>query len=114
MTTNKLKLNDSKTEVLVIVPKSFQEAIPNVHIRIGDALVESMDNAKNIGVVFDRSMTLDQEIVARCKTCMYHMRNIRAIRRFLTQDACEQLVHALISSRLNYPNATLAGLPKSK
>ena len=43
---------------------------------------------------------------------MIHLRNIRIIRRFITQGACEKPVHALISSRLDYANALLIGLPK--
>ena len=54
----------------------------------------------------------DQEITSRCRTCLYHLRHIRSIRFHLTQEACEKLVHALVSSRLDYANAILVGLPK--
>ena len=42
------------------------------------------------------------------------MRNIRAIRRYITKSACEKLVHALISSRLDYANSLLFGLPQQR
>ena len=40
--------------------------------------------------------------------------NINLHRRFITQSACEKLVHALVSSRLDYANAILAGLPNNR
>ena len=44
---------------------------------------------------------------ARC--CFYQLRQFRSIRRSLTFDAMCTLVHAFISSRVNYCNAVLDG-----
>ena len=55
-------------------------------------------------------MKLASGIENRCRTLIFHVRNIRTIRRFYTQSAYEQLVHALISSRFDYAHAILAGL----
>ena len=46
-----------------------------------------------------------------CQSCMLHLRNIAAIRRYITREACESLVHAMITSRLDYANSILLGLP---
>ena len=59
-------------------------------------------------------MNLVFEVENRCKTLLYHLRNIGVIRRFITRDACEKLVHELISSRLDYANSVLVGLPKCR
>ena len=40
------------------------------------------------------------------------MRNIAKIRKYLSQDTCEILVHAFISSTLDHCNSLLHGLPK--
>ena len=45
---------------------------------------------------------------------MYHLRRISKIRQYITQSACEKLVHAFITSRLDYGNAILYGLPQYK
>ena len=114
MTSNKLKLNDEKTEVLVIVPPTSSRKYPDRDVKIADATVRTTKQAKGLGVIFDRNMTLAREIENRCRTLIFHLRNIRTIRRFITQSACEKLVHALVSSRLDYANAILAGLPQTK
>ena len=48
-----------------------------------------------------------------CKTAFYHLRNIAKIRNYLSQDNAETLVHAFISSKLDFCNALLYGLPQS-
>ena len=48
-----------------------------------------------------------------CKTAFYHLQNIAKIRNCLSQDNAETLVHAFISSKLDFCNALLYGLPQS-
>ena len=45
--------------------------------------------------------------------CFYHIRRLRQIRRRVGQEVTQQLVLALIMSRLDYCNSVLAGLPMS-
>ena len=99
MTDNKLKLNDSKTEVLVIVPHNHAVSHTNIDIDIADATVQSTSTAKSLGVVLDDTMSMVPEIEKRCKTLLFYLRRIRIIRRHLSRSACEKLV--LISSRLD-------------
>ena len=42
----------------------------------------------------------------------YHLRNISKIRKYLTQDSAPILIHAFISSKLDYCNSLLYGIPK--
>ena len=42
-----------------------------------------------------------------------HISNISAIRRMLTKEAADTLVHAFVSSRLDHCNSLLYGLPAS-
>ena len=46
------------------------------------------------------------------KTCYFHIRQLRSIRRSLTIDACHALVRAMVISRLDYCNGLLGGAPK--
>ena len=47
-----------------------------------------------------------------CRTSYYHLRNISKIRKYLTEETTEILVHAFVSSKLDYCNSLLYGLPK--
>ena len=67
---------------------------------------------KNIGVLFDDSLSLVPHVTATCKSAFYHLRNIYKIRIFLTPDTTESIVHAFVTSRIGYRNSLLYGLPK--
>ena len=45
------------------------------------------------------------------RSCNFQLRRIGRIRKFLTQDCCEKLIHAFITSRLDNGNCLLYGLP---
>ena len=49
-----------------------------------------------------------------CKSVWYQLRNLGFIRKYLTRSAAEKIVHALISSRLDFGNALLYNLPQTK
>jgi len=52
------------------------------------------------------------QVTAMCKLAFYHLHKISVIRKYLTFDAAQLLVHALITSKLDYCNSLLYGLPK--
>ena len=43
---------------------------------------------------------------------MDHLRNISKIRKYLTLDSAEILIHAFLGSKLDYYNLLLYGIPK--
>ena len=58
MLCNKLKLNDEKTEVLLLGSPYFLKKVPSITLQIGDSLVKSTSCAKNLGVLFDSEMNM--------------------------------------------------------
>ena len=58
-------------------------------------------------------MDLDSHIGNVCKTTYFQLRNISSIRNVLSDDACAQLIHALVTVRVDYCNSLLYGLPDS-
>ena len=107
-----LKLNSDKTELLVIGPKhKVSPPIKGIHVA-GDN-VEASSRARNIGVIFDSHINLEKHVMNTCKMAFYHLRNKARIRNCLSQDDAETLVHAFISSKLDFCNAPLYGVFKS-
>ena len=47
-----------------------------------------------------------------CRTCYYHLKDLRCIRKFLTVDTAALLANSMISSRLDYCNSLLYGVSK--
>ena len=59
-------------------------------------------------------MTLVPHISSVKKSASFQLRNLGKIRRYLSPQATEQLIHAFVSSRLDMGNAVLFGLPKDQ
>ena len=68
--------------------------------------------ASNIGGFFDESLGMVPQVTAIFTSAFYHLRKISLIRKYLTFDAAQLLVHALVTSKLDYCNSLLYGLPK--
>ena len=60
MLSNKLKLNDDKTELIVCNPRNFDFELGNIFI--GDQSISPSSNAKNLGVVIDDKLCFSDHI----------------------------------------------------
>ena len=109
MTVNRLKFNENKTEFFVAVAKHLKHLMPPVTLRVGNNIISPSDCVRNLGIIFDTSMTMAAQITSLCTSLNYQMRNISRIRRFLDKDTCHLIVRALILSRLDYGNSLLFG-----
>jgi hypothetical protein len=113
MTAKKLKLNEEKTEVLMLSSPYYKDKLTIRDFKVDTATVTATPSARNIGVIFDNHLNMKPQINAICRSANYHLRNIGAVRKFLSSDACKKLIHAFVSSRLDYGNALLFGIPES-
>ena len=62
MFNNKLKLNDDKTEFLLVGSKVQTSKLIKSDISVGDHIISGASVARNPGVWIDRSLTLEQYI----------------------------------------------------
>jgi len=111
MGSNMLKLNQDKTEVMLFHPKHLSNPFVDQHITIDNSAITPAKQARNLGVIQDQHLTMEAHINSICKTCYFHLRNIGAIRQYISSDACKTIVQATITSRLDYANSLLYGLP---
>ena len=112
MAANHLKLNDSKTEVIVLTSASAKPSTPIDSIMIGDCSVTPTECVRNLGVMFDCHMTMRETINRMCASSYLHLHNIASIRDSLTEEATVHIIHAFVTSRIDYCNSLLYGLPE--
>ncbi len=112
MLQNKLKLNDDKTVFMLIGNKPQVQKVVFDSVVIGESYIESSLNCTNLGAGFDSDMSMRHHVSLICKSGFYHLRNIARIKKCLSYDALQTVIHALISSKMDYCNTLLAGVPK--
>ena len=105
MHQNKLKVNESKTEFLVVGSKSNRMKADVTQLRVGQSTVDTSDTVRNLGIQIDETLSLEQQIKDVVKSCRFHMHALWQIRPYLTQYNAKLLVHAAIISRLDYCNS---------
>jgi len=67
---------------------------------------------RNLGTWFDSHLDMSTHVTKACASAFYNLYNIRDIRKYLSRESTERLVHAFITSRLDYCNGLLYGAPE--
>ena len=111
MIKNRLLINDSKTEFLILGTRQQLQKVNIPHIRIGDADIIPTSHVTNLGVVLDQNLNMDRHISRTSKSAFFHLHNIRRISKYLDQESLLTLTPAFITSRLDYCNSLLYGAP---
>ncbi len=112
MTNHFLVLNSDKTEILPIGPKNSTQNLLDYNLQLDGCTVTS-STVKNLVVILDSNLSFENHISHVTKTAFFHLRNIAKLRTMLTVSDAEKLVHAFMTSRLDYCNALLGGCPAS-
>ena len=76
MLTDQLKLNDDKTEFMVIGMRHQLGKVSTGELSIGYSKVVPVSTAKNLGVWLDTHLKLDTRITKMCNAAYYHLHNI--------------------------------------
>ena len=105
MIKNKLKIIDSKTEILLLTSSFFKQLFNDLQINVSSTEINPSLSARNLGVIFDSHLNLESHINYVCRSAYFHLRNISSIRNMLTDNACSQLIHALVTVRIDYCNS---------
>ena len=74
--------------------------------------MEPSTSVRNLGAYIDSDMSMITHINHLVRTCFYHLRRIKHIRRFITTKTAILLVNSFVISRVDYCNSLLVGLPK--
>ena len=105
-------MNDDKAEFLSIFPKSvtLPNDLPLVHI--GDHEIIPSSSAWNIGVTMDSKASMESHVLSVSKSCYVHLHNFSKLKQIkLGQSSLERVVHAFITTKLDYCYSLLCGAP---
>jgi len=108
--------NHSLPTILANVNSTRQRAASLPSARAVGSVIHVSNGIKILGVTFDSHLSLDQHVLAVCRSSYFHFRAfaraLRHIRSMLTDDMAKSIAVALISSRLDYAQILLLILIK--
>jgi len=82
-------------------------------IQLGADTVPACDNVRLLGVFISADLSLDRHVSVVSYAPFYWLRQLRRVRRSLDDESAAILVHAFVTSTIDYCNLLLAGAPKS-
>ena len=112
MISNKLKLNYLQTEFIIMGSHQQLAKIDLTRIRVGESRISVVDDVWNPGAYLDKNMSMKTHIEVKCNTSFCQPYSLRRIRKYLSCQATETLIHAFIFSHIDYCNGLLNGVPK--
>lgn len=112
MSTDMLKLNDSKTEIMA-VGGPWCNMMELQSLTVGNEEVDVTKCVRLPGVDSDSDLTSKQHVWNVAKKCFYMLKNMFKIRCCINETAAKAGVHSMITSKLDYCNAILYGLLES-
>ena len=109
-TANMLKLNDNKTELMLVTSKRTKHLhnLPT-SITIGNAQISLKQSVRKLGLTLDGHLNMNEHVSNIAGTCYFELRRLASNRRFLTSTATTTLVSAFALTRIDYCSSLLFG-----
>ncbi len=97
--------------MIVFSPADHSQA---TSLDLGSLSASRSSRVRNLGVHLDESLKLDKHISSVIGSSFYQLRLLSKIKHFLNATTLEIVVHAFITSRLDYCNSLYCGISKSQ
>ena len=96
---------------MVVAPKPLLRKVGDLLISVDGCSICPASEVRNLGVIFDPSLSFQSHIKSVTKSAFHHLKNISRLRSSLSDSVTETLIHAFVTSRLDYCNGVLSGVP---
>ena len=117
MRTNKLKLDDEKTEVVLFGTRQQLEKLENnenISITTGNEVIKPVPSTRNLGYFMGSQLKSKTHRNQICITSCSTLKYIARICHLLTPEATQVIVQGLVISQLDYCNVLLFGVAEQQ
>ena len=112
MSSNRLKVNSEKTQFIWLGSCQQLQKITLESIDLAGSTLTFQSSVNDLGVLIDSQLTMREHVQWVCRTSFYQLRQLCVTRSSLSTKTCTALVHAFVTSRLDYCNSLLSGINK--
>ena len=99
---NKLSINPSKTNIIIIPPEQTNATIPHLHLISNGSAINIVDSSKYLGVVIDNKLNFKQHIKMIEGKVARFVGILSKLKHFFPQNIMLQLYYALMHPFLSY------------
>ena len=110
MESKQLKLNEQKTECLVVGRRNDLTRLDISRLKINDNIMDVSNEVKDLGVIVDCNLSFEKQINQTVRISAYHLRNIAFVRKYLDEKTTKMLIHNHVINKLDYCNSLYYGL----
>ena len=108
----KMTLEQIITEILLLCPSSLNREVIIQGVIYEEQCIRFSTEVKNVGVWLDKNLRMDKHVNHITSHCYKILKDIGRISKCLDRIHLERLVHAVISSRIDYCNSIFMNLSK--
>ncbi len=99
--------------MIIAPPKPLQSLLANnPHLTVGTSHIKPSTSVRNLGATFDNTMSMVAHVNIATRGIYYQLQRIKSIRSHLSMDIGAKIINALVTSRLDFNNGLLVGLPE--
>ena len=109
-----MKINPDKNEILLLRPSWLNHEIVINGVLIDGQCIRFSKQVKNVGVWLDQNLDMNKHINSIVSHCHKILRDIGRVKKYMQRTHLEQIVHAIISIRLDYCNSLFVNLNKDR
>ena len=99
---NSLKVNATKTQLMVFGSRQNLKTLPPFKVTFRDAQLEPCRQAGNLGVVFDSTLSWEAHVSELSRRCMGLLTGLSHVRHSLPDGILKTIVTSLVISRVQY------------
>ena len=108
MNKNKLKINGDKTEFLLAGTPQQHAKLLFDYFSVSGTIIPCV---KNIGVIIDEELTINNHITYICNSCYHYLRNVCTVQPYLTTSLKPSCIE-LSPQKMDYCNSLFIFITK--
>ena len=110
--SRRLPLNPAKTELIWFGSKASLKKTVHLYLNlyIGADVIKPVGVVRDLWVFLDAELNMDQHVKTVVRSCFYHLRRLKSVRRILGREVTLCLVSQLMQDSLTYPISSSAKL----
>ena len=113
--SKRLQLNPAKTELIWFGSKaSLKKTVYlDLNLYTGADIIKPVGVVPDLGAFLDSELNVDQHVKTFVYSCFFHLQRLKSVWRILGREVTLGLMSTFVTTRLDYCNSVLTGLPQA-